>query len=342
MIVPDRKIENYLDSPPCPGEAANLCRAGVLPAGEGLKAAALIRDGGKWRRFFVVLLRIWAALFLCGAAFFLTLSEWKFLQGRGGYVVLCALFAAAAFVSRLPSFSGRLAEYGAVLMIGLLVFLPELSFGTGLAFWRPFSVWTLLLFIWASASARAGMKILFFVFLNAAVFFLAWQYLLPAGLLSPAAFLWLLSYLNGVFLAVKETAAKVSERPVWHSRGLSVFFLSLCFLPALVLPVQNGAEGAPLLPSDWFLVWSLACGVFWGGFYAFFVPDERMERLNGLFILLSFLLFVFCLLSLTPFPAAGRSALFGAAVFGAAAVFRREMYRISLFIRERMIACPEI
>lgn len=342
MIVPERKIETYLNSCPCPGEAGDLCRAGVLPAGEGLKAAALIRDGGKWRRIFILLMRIWAVLFLCGAAFFLTLSEWIFLQGREGYGVLCALFTAAALVSRFSSFSGRLAEYGAVLMIGLLVFLPELSFGTGLAFWRSFAVWTLLLFVWAAASARPGMKILFFIFLNAAAFFLAWQYLLPAGLLSPAAFLWLLSYLNGVFLAVKETAGKVSVRPAGHSRGLSVLFLSFCFVPALLLPAGNSAAGGLLSPSDWFFGWSLLCGIFWGAFYAFFVPDEKMEYLNGLFLLLTFLLFIYRLLCLTPFPAAGRRALFGLAVFGAAVVFCGMMRRISLFIRERMIACPEI
>lgn len=341
MIVPDRKVENYLDSSPCPGEAADLCRVGVLPPCQGLKAAALIRDNGKWRRLFVLLLRGWAVLFLCGAAFFLTLYEWTFLQGREGYAVLCALFAVAALVSRFSSFSGRLAEYGAVLMIGLLVFLPELSFGTGLAFWRSFAVWTLLLFVWASASARPGMKILFFVLLNVAAFLLAWHSLLPAGLLSPAAFLWLLSYLNGVFLVVKETAAKVSDRPVWHSGGLSMLFLSFCFVPALLLPVRNGGEGGALSPSDWFFVWSAVCGVFWGIFYAFFVPDEKMERLNGLFSLLAFLLFVYRLLSLTPFPAAGRWALFGLAVFGAAGIFCRTMRRISLFIRERMIACPQ-
>ena len=69
MIVPDKKTEAYLNEPVSPKGVLRLCRAGVLPSSDFLRAAALCRSDRKWGKFILLILRFLTGLSFLTAVF---------------------------------------------------------------------------------------------------------------------------------------------------------------------------------------------------------------------------------------------------------------------------------
>ena len=184
MIVPDKKTEAYLNEPVSPKRVLRLCRAGVLPSSDFLRAAALCRCDKKWGKFIALILRFFAGLSFLAAAFFLMIAKWAFFYRTGGFVCLVLLLIFCMCLRR----KSAVADYVGAGLTGILVFLPDTVFATNSFLYEQFFLWFVLLLFWSLSSSRGGLRLLTFVVLNAAICLYGVLFALPSFVFSAMTF----------------------------------------------------------------------------------------------------------------------------------------------------------
>ena len=128
MIVPDKKTEAYLNEPVSPKGVLRLCRAGVLPSSDFLRAAALCRSDRKWGKFILLILRFLTGLSFLTAAFFVMVAKWSFFYQTGGFILLAVLFvlcACARSRSAVADYAGAAFNADLGLRIDYLLLSPS-------------------------------------------------------------------------------------------------------------------------------------------------------------------------------------------------------------------------
>ena len=141
MIVPDKTTEKLLSRPADGAAACNLCRHGVLPCFDFLRAVALTRKDGKWKKLIRTFLSGTGNLcLLFGLALFCL--ENRILFTRIETVgVLLVLLCACEFFGGLP------ARFAAFALIGAVVFSADAAFGSGDFLYNRLFVWAGLVFL---------------------------------------------------------------------------------------------------------------------------------------------------------------------------------------------------
>lgn len=277
MIVPDKKTEAYLNEPVSPKGVLRLCRAGVLPSSDFLRAAALCRCDRKWVKFILLILRFMTGLSFLAAAFFIMVSKWGFFYQPGGFVLLAVLFVLCACTRGRSA----VADYAGAVLIGLMIFLPGIVFRTNSFLYEEFFLWFALLAVWAVPSRRAGTQLSAFVVLNAAICLYGVQFALPSFIVGATTFFILAAAFNLLCLAAREYLPFRPELWNWSCFGFFPLAGMMLFLSAAAgvqcLSVRS------LNPEDISFVLCGICSCVCARLYAVRVPDRTGRRLTGLF-----------------------------------------------------------
>ena len=163
MIVPDKQTEKLLNRPADSAVAGELCRHGVLPRADFLRAVALARESGKWKKRFRLFLNIFGdACLIFGAALLCLNHRLAFARVE----TVCALFVLFCVCEFIDAPRARLA---ASVTIGALVFSADETFGDGSFLYNRLFVWAGLVLLNEAADLKPRLSP---VLLNAA--FAAW------------------------------------------------------------------------------------------------------------------------------------------------------------------------
>ncbi len=322
MIVPDKKTEAYLNEPVSPKGVLRLCRAGVLPSSDFLRAAALCRSDRKWGKFILLILRFLTGLSFLTAVFFIMVAKWSFFYQTGGFVLLAVLFVLCACVRSRSA----VADYAGAALIGLMVFLPGLVFRTNSFLYEEFFLWFVLLAVWAIPSGRAGIRLTAFAVLNAAIFLYGVQFALPSFIFNATTFFILAAAFNLFCFVLHEF---LPLQPSCRNRSCFRFFPLAGMM--LFLSAAAGVQCFPvrsLNPGDVSFLLCCVCSYVCGYLYIIRIPDRTGRRLTGLFTVCWGIMLLYRLLYAFDFSAGLRQALFCAAVSAliAAALIRERLY----------------
>lgn len=322
MIVPDKRTEAYLNEPVSPKGVLRLCRAGVLPSSDFLRAAALCRSDRKWGKFILLILRFLTGLSFLTAAFFVMIAKWDFFYQTDGFVLLAVLFVlCACFRNRSAA-----ADYAGAALIGLMIFLPGLVFRTNSFLYEEFFLWFALLAVWAVPSRRAGIRLSAFVVLNAAVFLYGVQFALPSFIFSATTFFVLAAVFNLFCLVLREF---MSLRPSCWDQPCFRFFPLAGMM--LFLTAAAGVQCFPvrsLNMGDISFLLCCVCSCVCGYVYIIRIPDRTGRRLTGFFSVCWGCMLLYRLIYAFDFSSGFRQALFCAAVSAliSAALIRERLY----------------
>ena len=163
MIVPDKTTEKLLNKPADSAVADELCRHGVLPRTDFLRAVALVRKSGKWKKRFRLFLNIFGDACLIFGAFLLFLNHRLAFARVETVCVLFVLFCVCEFID------APRARFAASVTIGALVFSAAEAFGDGGFLYNRLFVWAGLVLLNEAADLKPRLSP---VLLNAA--FAAW------------------------------------------------------------------------------------------------------------------------------------------------------------------------
>ena len=183
MIVPDKQTRLYLDRPVRTKDIIRLCRVGILSPAAFLKAVILCRSDDLWRKERGRILALLARMSFLLAGFFLIVSEWRFFYTVQGGVFLSLLFVVCACTRRFS-----VMEYAGALLIGAMIFLPDLIFGAKFFLYEQFFLWFFLSVLWAIPSQRDGIRFFPLILLNGAVALYGVQFILPTFRMSADTF----------------------------------------------------------------------------------------------------------------------------------------------------------
>ncbi|MBO4520084.1 MAG: hypothetical protein J5787_02645 [Alphaproteobacteria bacterium] len=277
MIVPDKKTEAYLNKPVSLWELVCLCRSGILRPVDFLRAAALCRLNAEEKRKGKRLLFLLSCLSFLSAAFFFVVSEWSFFYTISGAVLLALLFVACSFFRRFAA-----ADYAGAFLIGAMILLPDLIFGTNAILYEQLFLWFFLLVFWAVASQRSGVRLLPLIALNAAIIFYGIQFVLPSFQMDADTFCVLGALLNLLLLVARE--ATLGKTKIFDDSAFRFFpLLSVCLFLLTGTAVQTLSGGG---------ISFLYCFIFTvsaGFYFVFKVFDWQACRL----------ILVFCVLWIT-------------------------------------------
>ena len=268
MIVPDKKTEAYLNQSVRTKDVVRLCRAGILPPSDFLRAVLLCRSSREWivsgRKFLSALM----FLSFASAAFFMIVSRWRFF-----YTAQCGIFLAVLFlaVSCLRRFST--ADYGGAALIGAMIFLPDRISGANIFLYEQFFLWFFLLLLWAIPSGRTGVRLLPLIVWNAAIALYGIQFVFPFFLMDVDTYCVLAAGLNVLLLVLREKT--VDKTPLFVSPAFRIAPLVFAglFLLASMIGQIFFKEG---------IVSFLYCFLFAaavGCFYRFILFDRTVSRL---------------------------------------------------------------
>lgn len=322
MIVPDKKTEAYLNKPVSPKGILRLCRAGVLPSSDFLRAAALCRSDKKWKKFVLLILRFLSGLSFLAAAFFVMLAEWGFFYHTGGFVLSAVLFVLCACVRDRCA----VADYAGGVLTGLMILFPFVVFRTNAFLYEGFFLWFVLLAVWAVPSRRAGVRLSAFVVLNAAVCLYGAQFALPAFVFKASSFFILAAAFNLFCLAARELTPL--RRTCFAAPCFRFFPLAAVMLFLSAAAASQCFPMRSLNAGDLSFVLCGLCSCVCG--YAFVVraPDGTGRRLTSLFSVGWICLLFYRLLYAFDFSAPLCRALIGLTVSAliAAAFVRERLY----------------
>lgn len=205
-----------MNEPVSPKGVLRLCRAGVLPASDFLRAAALCRCDRKWVKFILLILRFMTGLSFLAAAFLSWFQMGLFLSTRR----FCSFGRFVRFMRLYPR---------PVCRCGLCRrrfdrpddFLPGIVFRTNSFLYEEFFLWFALLAVWAVPSRRAGTQLSAFVVLNAAICLYGVQFALPSFIVGATTFFILAAAFNLLCLAAREY---LPFRPELWNRSCFGFF----------------------------------------------------------------------------------------------------------------------
>ena len=297
MIVPDKKTEAYLNKPARMESIVRLCRAGVLLPTDFLKAAFLCRSDKGWLEKSRKGLSRLAGLGFCMAVVLLAVSGWHFLYTIQGYVFLTLAFLACACMRKFA-----IVEYVGAFLIGAMVFLPDMVFGTNTFLYEQFFLWFFLAFLWALPSRRTGILLTPLIILNAAIALYGVQFVLPSSRMGCVSFCALLAAMNIGALAVREkNDFRLFSAPAFRFVPVA---LSCLFLLA-------GAGGRFFSQDS---IWAFICCLVFtlgaGGFYLFERFDRQICRLLICFCALWGSLLLYQGINLLPFSEPTGQSLF--------------------------------
>ena len=299
MIVPDKKMEAYLNQPACIKNIIQLCRTGILLPVDFLRAVALCRSEKKWLRGGQYVLSWLAGVSFLAAAFFFVVEKWHFFYTLHGGLFLALLFVVCSFARRFA-----VADYVGAVVIGAMIFLPGLIFGTNTFLYEQFFLWFLLLIFWALPSPRAIVRLLPLVVLNMAVALYGIQFVLPTLRLGADSFCALAALLNLALLILREEFA--GNRLLFQSQAFR--FVPLLFTGLFLLA---GAAAQSFL--NYGSLAFLYCFIFTvglGGFYLFMHFDRPVCRFLLVFSVLWVSLLICCGIRALTLPASQEQALF--------------------------------
>lgn len=166
MIVPDKKTEKLLNRQADGAAAAELCKHGVLPRADFLRAVALTRESGKWKKRLLPFLNIFGDLCLLFGTALLCLEHRLAFARVETVCALFILFCLCEFIN------APRARFAASLTIGALVFSADAAFGDGSFLYNRLFVWAGLVFLNEAADLKPRLSP---VLLNAAFAALAVQ-----------------------------------------------------------------------------------------------------------------------------------------------------------------------
>lgn len=258
MIVPDKKTEAFLNKKADAGDIINLCREGILSSADFLKAIALCRSERKWLNKIRLVLLFLTVLSLCSAFFFFVLSRWSFFYTLHGGVLLSVLFVVCCCFRRYAA-----ADYIGMLIIGAMIFLPDIVFGTNVFLYEQFFLYFVLLLLWAIPSKRTGVRLLPLIALNAWIAAYGVQFLLPSFRMETSAFCALAAIMNaGLLLLREETVNRMAWGEPKAFRLLPLVLGSAFLLAGAVMQENPAGQGLSFL-------YCLLFTVVWGAFYFF-------------------------------------------------------------------------
>ena len=229
-----------------------------------------------------MILSFLARLGFIGAAFFGVVSCWRFFYTVYGWICLALLFVLCSFLRRFA-----MADYAGGLLIGAMIFLPDLIFGTNVSLYEMFFLWFLLASPWMLFSDYTGVRLLPLVLLNTAVALYGIQFVLPFFRMEADTFCALAALMNFALSGAREgtlSKTKLFESAVF--RIAPVVFSCLFLLAGAVgqLFFDSG-----ILSFGYCLIFTLVVG----GFYVFKRFDRRICRLLLFFCTLWISLFLY-------------------------------------------------
>ena len=200
MIVPDKTTETFLNKPVSSKEILRLCRAGVLPSNDFLRAMSLCRSDKRWIKFIFRLLYFFVGLSFLSAVVFFLISEWAFFYQAKGFVFLTILLLVSVCLRRFFVFM----DYIVAVLIGFMTFLPNMVFRTNSFLYEQCFLWFVLLLVWTGFTKRSGLRIFTFFILNVTICLYGIQFALPSLLYSPTCFFLLAAFFNLLCLSAAE------------------------------------------------------------------------------------------------------------------------------------------
>lgn len=196
MIVLEKKVENFMDEPADSPSTMLLCRTNILPSKDYLKAVALFRSDMEWKYLLRDFFNGFSIVLLAMGVFFFAIDIWNVFYQEKGFYVLCFLFILCSLFARRYAFI----DYCGTVVIGGLVFFPDIVFNTGIFTYQQLFLWTVALAFWGAASKRFGVKFLPFLTLNATLCAYAVQSFFPTRDTSVFFFFIVLAVINAVLI----------------------------------------------------------------------------------------------------------------------------------------------
>ena len=148
MIVPDKQTEKFLNAPATRESAARLCKAGILPAVDFVRAAALFRTADFWKKAGKTFLSVFGDLCLIFGLFAWCLPRVGLLSRQSTVYGLAALFVFCEF------FKGTRMRLLGSLLTGALIFSIEAAFGGGMTAHAALFLWAGLVFLRETVDAE--------------------------------------------------------------------------------------------------------------------------------------------------------------------------------------------
>ena len=263
MIVPDKKTETFLNKTAKAEDIISLCHEGILPSADFLKALALCRSEKKWQNGIRLALLCLVCLWFCSAFFFFVLSGWSFFYTLNGGILLAILFIVCCCFRRFA-----IADYVGAFVIGVMIFLPDMVFGTNTFLYKQFFLYFVLLIFWAVPSKRTGIRLLPFIVLNVSIAMYGIQFLLPSFRTDVSSFCALAALLNAGLLILREETV---DRITWFRNTAFRLFLLMAgcvFLLAGAIMRENSVSQE--LPFLYCLFFAVILSAFY-----FFKDRER-------------------------------------------------------------------
>ena len=182
-----------------------------------------------------------AALLIAGML--LVVSEWRFFYTLWGGAVLSALLILCVFLRRRAAM-----EYTGTVLTGILVFLPDMIFGTNSFLYECFFLWFVLSVLWALPSERTVVRLWPFIVLNLTLCSFGWQYVLPIFEMKAENFCALAAVLNLSVLVLRNFSLQRTD-----ALTNSVFcftpmlFASLFLIAGTAMQIVSGGGGFSFL-----------------------------------------------------------------------------------------------
>ena len=148
MIVPDKQTEKFLNEPASRKNIAFLCRLGVLPAVDFVRASALFRSVDFWKKTVKLLLSAFGDASLIFGLIVWVLPRADLLSRQQTVYELTAAFAVCEF------FSGTRMRIAGSLIVGALIFSIDAAFGGDMTAHGALFLWTGLTFLRETADAE--------------------------------------------------------------------------------------------------------------------------------------------------------------------------------------------
>jgi uncharacterized membrane protein len=226
---------------------------------EALEAGGTLPGASDWRRFLDRLLLWMGVVMLASSVIFFFAFNWQEM-GRLAKVGLAqlALLAALGFVWRLglEGVAGKVALFGAALLVGALFALIGQIYQTGADPWELFAAWAGAILPWVLLARLPALWLAWLVLLNLALSLYYHTFGLMFGMLfAPEKLLWMLFGLNTVALLAWELTAggPESTHERWSVRLLATASGTLATMLALS-HIFGGSRGAEWGLPAW-LVW---------------------------------------------------------------------------------------
>jgi uncharacterized membrane protein len=228
-----------------------LQRAGLLPDGQFLAAAHLVRDEvfwGRWGRR--ALLALGAGQVLAGIIFFFAYN-WSELSDLAKFAVVeggILLAVAAALIAGIDKIAGQVLLIAASVLTGVLLAVIGQAYQTGADVYELFLAWAVLILPWCFAARSAVLWVLWLVIAETALGLYGGQVLVPLEIATPTETSVLVGVTVALALAVRELA--VRRDFAWAGAHWTRLALLAAATLLLFLPAAGAVLGWEMGPRD--------------------------------------------------------------------------------------------